>query len=89
MRFQSKTPTRVATGGLAIGLVAGLALTTGSPWVSTAYAEEAAEVSPTKARPRDTYYPNTEDLAPDEMRVIACGTGMPTTRAAQAAACGR
>ena len=51
-------------------------------------AEKAPEVSPVKARlPRDTYYPNTEDLAPDEMRVIACGTGMPTTRAAQAAAC--
>ena len=45
------------------------------------------EVSPTLARERDTYYPNSEDLAPDEMRVIACGTGMPTTRAAQAAAC--
>lgn len=44
-------------------------------------------VSPTKARSRDTYYPNTEDLDPDEMRVIACGTGMPITRAAQAAAC--
>ena len=43
--------------------------------------------SPVKARPRDVYYPNSEDLAPDEMRVIACGTGMPTTRAAQAAAC--
>jgi ribonuclease Z len=36
---------------------------------------------------RDYYVPNSEDLAPDEMRVIACGTGMPTTRAAQAAAC--
>lgn len=45
-------------------------------------------ISPTKARAdRDTYYPNTEDLAPDEMRVVACGTGMPTTRAFQAAAC--
>ena len=45
-------------------------------------------ISPTKAvANRDTYYPNTEDLAPDEMRVIACGTGMPTTRAFQAAAC--
>ncbi|SFB72949.1 guanitoxin biosynthesis MBL fold metallo-hydrolase GntH [Tropicimonas isoalkanivorans] len=53
-----------------------------------AYAQEA-EVSPTMVRDRnrDAYYPNTEDLAPDEMRVIACGTGMPTTRAAQAAAC--
>jgi ribonuclease Z len=45
------------------------------------------EVSPVKARERDTYYPNSEDIDPDEMRVIACGTGMPTTRAAQAAAC--
>jgi len=39
------------------------------------------------AADRDVYYPNTEALAEDEMRVIACGTGMPTTRAAQAAAC--
>jgi ribonuclease Z len=54
---------------------------------SMALAEETMEVSPVKARPRDTYYPNSEDLDPDEMRVIACGTGMPTTRAAQAAAC--
>ena len=50
-------------------------------------AQSPPEVSPVLARPRDTYYPNTEDLAKDEMRVIACGTGMPTTRAAQAAAC--
>jgi len=50
-------------------------------------AEKSAQTSPTHARDRDVYYPNSEDLAPDEMRVIACGTGMPTTRAAQAAAC--
>jgi ribonuclease Z len=43
--------------------------------------------SPTKPRERDYYAPNSEKLASDEMRVIACGTGMPTTRAAQAAAC--
>ncbi|NOD48918.1 MULTISPECIES: guanitoxin biosynthesis MBL fold metallo-hydrolase GntH [unclassified Ruegeria] len=48
----------------------------------------AQEVSPTEPfGERDTYYPNTEALGKDEMRVIACGTGMPTTRAAQAAAC--
>ena len=46
-----------------------------------------AKLSPVKARARDFYAPNSEALAPDEMRVIACGTGMPTTRAAQAAAC--
>ncbi|MGI9357645.1 MAG: guanitoxin biosynthesis MBL fold metallo-hydrolase GntH [Rhizobiaceae bacterium] len=44
-------------------------------------------VSPTRARERNFYAPNSEDLAPDEMRVIACGTGMPTPRPAQAAAC--
>ncbi len=87
MRLISKTSTGTAIRGLAFGVVAGLSLTAGSDWLSTAQAEEPAEVSPVKARPRDTYYPNTEDLAPDEMRVIACGTGMPTTRAAQAAAC--
>jgi ribonuclease Z len=74
--------------GLLVGAVIGLYLVTAAvPSVSTAYAQETPEVSPVKARPRDTYYPNSEDLAPDEMRVIACGTGMPTTRAAQAAAC--
>ena len=50
-------------------------------------AENVEEVSPVKARPRDAYYPNSEDLNPDEMRIVACGTGMPTTRSAQAAAC--
>ena len=52
-----------------------------------AQAERQPKVSPVMARPRDAYYPNSESLAPDEMRVVACGTGMPTTRAAQAAAC--
>ena len=48
----------------------------------------AQEISPTEPfAERDAYYPNTEKLEADEMRVIACGTGMPTTRAAQAAAC--
>lgn len=36
---------------------------------------------------RDVYYPGTESLAPDEMRVVALGTGMPTIRPKQAAAC--
>jgi len=36
---------------------------------------------------RDVYYPGTEEIAPNEMRVIACGTGMPNARPKQAAAC--
>jgi len=50
----------------------------------------AATRSPTKAIPeseQDVYYPGTEDLEPDEMRVVALGTGMPSVRPKQAAAC--
>jgi ribonuclease Z len=43
--------------------------------------------SPTGIAPnRYVYDPGTEELGPDEIRVIACGTGMPTARRAQAAA---
>jgi ribonuclease Z len=44
-------------------------------------------ISPIKARERHFYAPNSETLASNEMRIIACGTGMPMTRMAQAAAC--
>jgi ribonuclease Z len=43
------------------------------------------KISPVKARDRDVYYPNSEDLKPDEMRIIALGTGMPSARLSQAA----
>jgi ribonuclease Z len=44
--------------------------------------------SPVEALPeREVYYPGSEDLDPDEMRVVACGTGMPNSRPKQAAAC--
>ena len=36
---------------------------------------------------RYVYYPGTEVLAEDEVRVIACGTGMPDQRRGQASAC--
>jgi ribonuclease Z len=36
---------------------------------------------------RYVYYPGTEVLAKDEVRVIACGTGMPDARRGQASAC--
>ncbi len=35
----------------------------------------------------DVYYPGTEPLGKDEMRVVALGTGMPSVRPKQAAAC--
>jgi ribonuclease Z len=62
-----------------VGFVVGNAISTG--------AEAEAGMSPVKAHARDFYAPNSEDLAPDEMRLIACGTGMPTARPKQAASC--
>ena len=42
---------------------------------------------PTGTAPdRYVYYPGTEELGADEVRVVACGTGMPTARRSQAAA---
>jgi ribonuclease Z len=52
-----------------------------------AHAADAPRVSPINERARDFYAPNSESLRPDEMRVIACGTGMPTARPKQAASC--
>ncbi len=56
--------------------------------IPPASAASGPSASPVKAlQTREVYYPGTEDLAPDEMRVIACGTGMPNARPKQAAAC--
>jgi len=66
------------------GIVANLAL---SP-SNLASATGSTAWSPTKPYPvQEVYYPGTEELAPDEMRVIACGSGMPMPRLKQAAAC--
>ena len=51
-------------------------------------AQTKSSASPIKAiQNRDVYYPGTEDLAPDEMRVVALGTGQPSVRPKQAASC--
>jgi ribonuclease Z len=60
-----------------------------SPLVAVAAAQSQEPlISPTGVRvAREAYFPNSEELGPDEMRVISCGTGMPTGRESQAAAC--
>ncbi len=66
-----------------VGLLAALTLS-----ANRQVAEAQSGRSPTKAVPElDVYYPGTEDLAPDEMRIVALGTGMPSPRPKQAAAC--
>jgi ribonuclease Z len=55
---------------------------------STAHAAGGIVEGPNVVAPdRYVYYPGTEVLAKDEVRVIACGTGMPDARRGQASAC--
>ena len=79
-----KTQTLTLIGVTALAVIVGFAV--GGAMSTESDAEAGA--SPVKALDeRDVYYPGTEDLAPDEMRVTACGTGMPNARPKQAAAC--
>ncbi len=74
----------IAIGGFLIGY------NDGTIGRDPAIAEPAAAqaTSPTgTVENRDVYYPGTEALAPDEMRIVALGTGMPNARPKQAAAC--
>ena len=81
---------------LAIGIAIGFSLRTDPlpDLVSAAnaaqaqdQAADAKEADTTTPDPRKTYYPNTEELGPNEMRVISLGTGMPNQRKSQASAC--
>ncbi len=52
------------------------------------FAAGGAVKSPTGTAPeRYVYYPGTEELKNDEIRLIACGTGLPAARRDQAATC--
>jgi len=82
----------VIVGGAAVGLLA----SQGAPRAtaesdappSIELAAQPEGVTPVSAlADRDVYYPGSEDLGPNEMRIIACGTGMPNARPKQAAAC--
>ena len=68
----------VVAGAIAVGYLVG----------RTGDSAVVAQTTPTGAvDDRDVYYPGSESLAPDEMRVVALGTGMPSVRPKQAAAC--
>ena len=55
---------------------------------NTVFAAGGAVKSPTGTAPdRYVYYPGTEELKKDEIRLIACGTGLPAARRDQQATC--
>jgi ribonuclease Z len=56
--------------------------------LNSAHAAGGKVTSPTGTAPdRYVYYPGTEKLGKDEIRLFACGTGMPAARRDQAATC--
>ncbi len=72
----------IATIGLLAAEFTGVSLT------QPANAAGGVVETPTGAAPdRYVYYPGTEELREDEIRVVACGTGMPAARRGQAATC--
>ena len=69
---------------MTVGFLTGVAFHFGG-WAEAAGGKVT---SPTGTAPdRYVYYPGTEELRPDEMRVTACGTGLPAARRGQAASC--
>jgi ribonuclease Z len=60
----------------------------GFDWMPAAWAAGGRVMDPTGTAPdRYVYYPGTEALQPDEIRIVACGTGLPAARRSQAASC--
>jgi len=76
---------RGRAAGPTLAFLLGIAATLGGLFVLTR--EDAAATASVVDDELDVYYPGTEVLAPDEMRVVALGTGMPSPRPKQAAAC--
>jgi len=70
--------------GILIGIVIGAVLT-----VSTLafFAFRIGSTSSVETADREVFYPGTEEVGPNEIRVVALGTGMPNARPKQAAAC--
>ncbi len=88
VRFSRRLFAAIAVGAFA-ATSGFLAVKTGNAWLAgTAHAAGGVVESPTGTAPdRYVYYPGTEELMEGEVRVVACGTGMPDQRRGQASAC--
>ena len=75
------------TSRRALRIVALLAIASAA-LLGNAYAAGGKVTDPNGTAPdRYVYYPGTEELKKDEIRLIACGTGLPAARRDQAATC--
>ncbi|MHC4401678.1 MAG: guanitoxin biosynthesis MBL fold metallo-hydrolase GntH [Planctomycetota bacterium] len=82
----------IAVGLVGVGIAIGLVMAQRSNdlplVVPSAHAGGGIVKSPVGTAPdRYVYYPGTESLRPDEIRVICCGSGLPAARRGQAATC--
>jgi ribonuclease Z len=85
--FSATTGAALATT-VAVGGVAAVHFYSGGSLINEAHAAGGTVTGPNVIAPdRYVYYPGTEVLAKDEVRVVACGTGMPDARRGQASAC--
>ncbi len=90
MRYQSQLRTgAIVLAVLAVGAFLPFGKNSDSVGMTgAAHAAGGVVPGPNEIAPdRYVYYPGTEVLAEDEVRVIACGTGMPDQRRGQASAC--
>ncbi|UCH75308.1 MAG: MBL fold metallo-hydrolase [Rhodospirillales bacterium] len=79
--------TFILAGVFAVGWGLGRSGTSVAP-ISDAEAAGGIVQGPNVVAPdRYVYYPGTEELGAEEIRVTACGTGMPAARRGQAATC--
>ncbi len=90
--MKNRKPAVAAITLLVLGIAIGVRLQDdafdGVDLVSRAEAAGGRVTSPIGTAPnRYVYYPGTEALEPDEIRIVACGTGMPSARRSQAATC--
>jgi len=90
-----KRPRQIRTVGslaVSIGVAIGVSILGGEmlnvSLVPSAHAAGGKVADPNGTAPdRYVYYPGTEELGKDEIRLIACGTGLPAARRDQAATC--
>ena len=81
-----KSMTAIFTAGALAACVLASSITLSM--LNSAHAAGGKVTSPTGTAPdRYVYYPGTEKLGKDEIRLFACGTGMPAARRDQAATC--
>ncbi len=85
MNTKSRSIPKVVVFGFVAVLLGIVIIYTNASRNGNATAQE--KQNKTTKKQLDTYYPGTEKLGANEMRVISCGTGMPAARRSQAATC--